>query len=202
MEKRWKFNYVYITTNLIDGKQYVGDHSTNNLDDGYLGSGIILCHSIKKYGKEKFDKKILEFFYTKQEAFDTQVKYINEYNTARPHGYNISPKGGHQCNGGFAEETKTKISKTVKRKYKENPEYREKVIKSATGVKQSPETIEKRVSKIRGKNHSEETKKLIGDILRGRKHTKESRKNMSEAHKGQKAWNKGKTMSDEQKKKN
>jgi len=36
------FNYVYITRNLLNNKQYVGDHSTNNLNDDYLGSGSII----------------------------------------------------------------------------------------------------------------------------------------------------------------
>jgi len=71
------FNYVYITTNLINGKQYIGDHSTNNLNDRYLGSGLVLKRSIKKYGKENFERKTLEFFDTKEEAFDAQEKYKN-----------------------------------------------------------------------------------------------------------------------------
>ena len=33
-----KINFVYLITNLIDGKQYIGDHSCNNLEkDYYLG---------------------------------------------------------------------------------------------------------------------------------------------------------------------
>jgi len=35
-------HYTYITTNLINGKQYVGDHSTDNLNDEYLGSIVVL----------------------------------------------------------------------------------------------------------------------------------------------------------------
>lgn len=66
------FNFVYITTNLINGKQYIGDHSTNNLDDHYLGGGVYLNRSIKKYGKENFKREILEQFGTKKEAFDAQ----------------------------------------------------------------------------------------------------------------------------------
>ena len=50
--------FVYVTTNNNNKKQYVGDHSTNNLNDKYLGSGTLLTRAIKKYGKEKFKRKI------------------------------------------------------------------------------------------------------------------------------------------------
>ena len=46
-----KKHYVYITTNLINRKQYVGDHSTDNLNVSYLGSGSILHKAINKYKK-------------------------------------------------------------------------------------------------------------------------------------------------------
>ena len=201
MEKTWKYNYVYIITNLLNGQQYVGDHSTNNLDDGYLGGGILITRARKKYGRHNFKKEILEFFNTKKEAFDAQKKWINEYNTIRPNGYNISPAGGTQCNGGYSNEMRAQISKTVRKKYKEDPFYRERIIEATTGVKQSEETIERRVSKFRGRPRSEETKNKIGNANRGIKHSAQSRKNMSEAHKGQKPWNIGIKISAEQKEK-
>jgi hypothetical protein len=89
-----KFYFVYLTTNLINGKQYVGDHSTHNLNDNYLGSGKIIKDAIKKYGIQNFKKEILEQFNTKQEAFNSQEKYIIQYDTLVPNGYNLSPKGG------------------------------------------------------------------------------------------------------------
>jgi len=199
--KKWKYNYVYIITNLLNGQQYVGDHSTNNLDDGYLGGGILITRARKKYGRENFKKEILEFFETKQEAFDAQKGWINEYNTVRPNGYNISPAGGTQCHGGYSNEIREKISGSVKKKIRENPDYRRKISEANLGKKQSSEAIEKRVSKFRGIPRSGETKKKIGNANRGIKHSTQSRENMSEAHKGQKAWNKGITQSEETKRK-
>ena len=53
--------------------------------------------AIKKYGKENFKKEILEFCDNKEEAYHLQIKYINEYNTLSPNGYNISPKRWIWC---------------------------------------------------------------------------------------------------------
>jgi group I intron endonuclease len=118
MEK--KYNYVYITTNIITGKQYVGDRSCNYdpQKDNYIGSGRPYFQNAKrKYGKENFKKEILEYFDSRQKAFDAQEKYIIQYNTLYPFGYNLSPKGGVGVVGCFSENTKTQmgISRTGER---------------------------------------------------------------------------------------
>jgi len=130
--KEKAFNIVYITTNLINGKQYVGDHCTDNLNDNYLGSGLAIRGAIKYYGKENFKREILEHCTNKQEAFDFQEKYINLFNTLRPNGYNISPKGGHNVAGCISEETKRKISNSEKGKII-SIEQREKISNSLKG---------------------------------------------------------------------
>ena len=72
--KKW---IVYKTTNKINGKIYIGVHSTNdNCDDGYIGCGVTkkdkkykvkkgFPAAVRKYGYENFYKEILyEFPFT------------------------------------------------------------------------------------------------------------------------------------------
>ena len=58
--KNRKFHYIYKITR-FDGAYYIGMHSTDNLEDGYFGSGQRLWKSINYHGKDKHTKEILEF---------------------------------------------------------------------------------------------------------------------------------------------
>lgn len=146
MEKQ--FNFVYVTTNLTNGKMYVGDHSCENLEkDSYLGSGLLLTKAINKYGKTNFKREILEFCESKKCAFNSQERWINEFNSLSPNGYNISPKGGSQCSGGFSAETieKLRIASLVwHTNVGFSDETKEKMSISRTGLKDSQETIDKK----------------------------------------------------------
>lgn len=155
MEKEKKINFVFITTNLINGKQYVGDHSTNDLNrtKSYLGSGNYLKRAVKKYKKENFKREILEFFPTKQEAFDAQERYIKEYNTLSPNGYNISPKGGHKSIGSMSDETKKKHSDAMKGK-KRTKEHQQKINDAHRGKPRSTEIRKKISESSKGKKLS------------------------------------------------
>lgn len=116
-----KKHFVYITTNITNGKKYIGDHSTKNLNDSYLGAGQALKLAVKKYGAKNFKREILELFETKQDAFDAQEKYIQKFNTMSPNGYNLSPTGGTEMGGILSEETKKKISKATSKAQKGKP---------------------------------------------------------------------------------
>ena len=92
-------HYVYITTNLLTGKQYVGDHTINK-NKQYIGSGTELIKAFGKVGKQNFICEILEWFDTRQEASDRQKYYIKLYKThISDGGYNVHPSGGTTCYG-------------------------------------------------------------------------------------------------------
>jgi len=73
-----KYNYFYKITNLINNHFYYGIHSTNNLEDGYMGSGHRLHRAYKKYGQNNFIKEILKYFDTREEALDYEEEIVNE----------------------------------------------------------------------------------------------------------------------------
>ena len=67
------FGFIYITTNLINNKHYVGQRKIrgNNSDNLYLGSGKLLTCAIRKYGKENFVRETLFIYpYTEQGELD------------------------------------------------------------------------------------------------------------------------------------
>ena len=59
--KEKKYHFIYKTTNLLTGRYYIGMHSTDNLEDGYLGSGKRLRHSVNKYGKDRVKALSFDF---------------------------------------------------------------------------------------------------------------------------------------------
>lgn len=104
-----KYNIVYKTENIITGKFYVGVHSTNSLQDGYIGCGIRresdakrvskrsrfynLGNAVVKYGYASFKRSILYFCETKEEAYSIEASIVTEEFVARRDTYNIKVGG-------------------------------------------------------------------------------------------------------------
>lgn len=165
-----KHHFIYKTTNLKNGKFYVGMHSTNDIDDGYLGSGKRLRYSIRKNGKENFKIEYLEFFDTHNELRDRERELVNEELLKDPMCMNlaIGGTGGH----GNRFLTKKQIQNGGKtsgtihsEKLKNDIEFRKKHIdwfkKMTTNLRKlgglSPPNWT-------GKKHKEESKRKIGEV--------------------------------------
>ena len=73
-----KYYYIYKITNKINNKIYYGQHTTSNLDDGYMGSGSALHKAFKKYGIENFEKKILKFYNSPEELNIVEARLVNK----------------------------------------------------------------------------------------------------------------------------
>ena len=82
--KQKKYHFIYRTTNLLNEKFYVGMHSTDNLEDGYVGSGKRLGYSIRKYGLENHKFEILEFLSSREELKKREAEVVNEELLADP----------------------------------------------------------------------------------------------------------------------
>src|ERR1035437_5739622 len=106
-----KHYFIYIISNKINGKRYVGFHSTDNLNDNYFGSGRYLKNAIRKYKKENFSIEILEFC-TKDNWEEKERFWIAKMNTKYPLGYNFTDGGEGFPGKIILEETKKLMSKT------------------------------------------------------------------------------------------
>lgn len=87
------FHFIYKTTNLINNKIYIGKHSTKDLNDGYLGSGLQLAKAIQEYGIENFVREILSFHNTAEEALIEESKIVDQSFVDREDTYNIALGG-------------------------------------------------------------------------------------------------------------
>jgi hypothetical protein len=87
------YHYLYKITNTTNGKIYLGIHSTDNLDDGYFGSGTAFKKAITKYGKDNFIKENLEYFDTRAQLVAREEELVNDVFVDRADTYNITTGG-------------------------------------------------------------------------------------------------------------
>ena len=139
-----KNRFIYKTLNLITNDFYVGYHF-GDINDSYLGSGLILNRAIKKYGKENFKREILEI--VTDENWQEREKFWIKETDAINKGYNITD-GGNGGNTITNHPDKAlileKISKKLKGRISEK--------RGASNIK-----IKGRISPMKGKRHNIDT---------------------------------------------
>jgi group I intron endonuclease len=124
-------HFIYITTNLVNSKYYIGFHNTDNedLDPGYLGSGNNLKLAKRKYGKENFRRDIICFASNELTLGDLEAYLVNAETVKDPLCYNIA-FGGHGGNRGPEVNAKISASNTGKTA---SPETKAKMSATRTG---------------------------------------------------------------------
>jgi group I intron endonuclease len=81
--------HIYLTTNLVNGKIYIGQH--NGTSSSYKGSGVALKRAFKKYGKDNFTCEIIQICANQETTDKAEEFWIRWYDsTNRKIGYNIS----------------------------------------------------------------------------------------------------------------
>jgi len=168
-ENEIKF-YIYKTTNLINGKIYIGYHASENIEkDSYLGSGYLLKKAIEKHGKKNFKREILHVFETQEEATKKEREIVNEEFIERDDVYNL-------CLGGFGGGLPGELNPFWGKTHTE--ETRQKLREQRQGV---PLTDEWKQNIKNGLNNSEVFQQVVHSEERARKLSNSLRK--SEAHK-------------------
>ena len=201
-------HYVYETTNLINGKKYIGKRTCNCPieEDRYMGSGTLLKRAIKKYGIDNFKKEIIQICESSEMAYIYEKLYtiqVNAWSNEKYYNLKIGGKGG-TYGIKMSEDTKLKIS--IANKGKQSPN-KGKKLSELTKLKISNSLKGKTVSlktkqlwskqrtgegnsmfgvhrfgsenPMYGKSHSEETKVKISAMLKGKKIGKDNHKSTS-----------------------
>lgn len=154
-EGKQMYGYIYMTTNLINNKIYIGQHKSKLYNPKYLGSGKLIRRAIEKYGKENFKNELIDTAETLEELCEKEIYWIKEKKALQVQGnYNIL-KGGQfgDVTYGLSQEEYKKYCDKLKGK--NNPMYKS----GERGIHPKG---------MLGKHHKDETKKRISQATRGK----------------------------------
>ena len=150
---------IYVITNLVNGKKYVGQ-TVQTLEERFRehtfpSSGCIAIRdAIAKYGQDNFKIEELAKASSIDELNALEAHYVQELNTLAPSGYNL--KDGGLQGVGFTpevlekmrnaklgtvvpEDVKDRMSLSHKRRFQEHPELREQRSQASKKMWQDPE---------------------------------------------------------------
>lgn len=192
--------YIYLIINTVNGKTYIGKREkSSEVSKNYLGSGVRLKNAIKKYGKDKFRKFIIDENknYSRKELLNLEIEYIANLKPK----YNISAGGeggntltNHPNKKEIIEKIKAshqtlEYRKNISIKFKKNwkdPIYRNKMMEYFKSDKFIPRIKHLHDGNKKWWSIKENKKKyakenLIGDKnpFFGKHHTKETKKDIS-----------------------
>lgn len=160
--REYKYNFIYMTTNMINGKKYIGKCSINSNPETYhyLGSGKVLKQAIKKYGVENFKREIIHYSKSYEENKNMEKYFIEKYNACISKDfYNVAAGGdGGDLSKGLTDKQKLLKSQKISQSLKGNKYWL-------------------------GKQHKPETKQKISKTKQGKKLSDNAKRNIANGHK-------------------
>jgi hypothetical protein len=82
-------HFVFVTICTVTGKEFVDFHSTDDMNDGFLGRTRLLLDSVEKHGKEVHERNIIEYAVDRE---DVEYKGAKYKKTARGLANNVAYK--------------------------------------------------------------------------------------------------------------
>lgn len=160
------YGYVYKTTDLRNGKIYIGRHKSSQFDQNYFGSGNIIRRIIEKDTTNVLQCEILQECYSYDEMCNAEKYWIAKLDSKNPEiGYNIADGGEFGYSGGMTghhQSDKQKRAASIACSYKRSEETRKKLSIALQGNKNASGNKGRKGTFI-GKHHSEETKKILSE---------------------------------------
>lgn len=162
------FCEIYVITNTINGKQYVGQ-TWQGLEKRWnrhcwsctqKSGRMVISTAINKYGKESFTREVVARCLTQEDADEKEIEWSERLNTLSPNGYNLKVGQGR---GRTSELTKQKISQ------------------SNMGRVVSEETRQKLSESHKGNNLSSEAKRKLSEHMKANPISEEWREKLSKA---------------------
>ena len=149
-----RYHFVYKIVNKVNGRYYIGKHSTSDYLDSYIGSGLLIGKAISKYGQDSFVKEIVCFLPSSHDAFQKEYELIANLMEDKLI-YNLKAGG----DGGFCHCDECNMKRIAG-------------IAASDKVKENARTqAHNRI----GKSHSEESKKKISISNTGKTRSEETR---------------------------
>src|SRR3954471_9955766 len=176
---------VYVITNKLDGKKYVG--ATGDVDKRWYEhrrraqkkeTNFALHEAMRLHGLDNFDIAVLSTHPSKRIAFDAEIQTILALNTIEPNGYNMRVMGKalpeehteHIRTALRKEETRQLISQKLT-VISNTPEMRAMRSMAALGRKHTPEAREKMGASKRGKAQSAAHIAALSAVRKGKTHS-------------------------------
>lgn len=155
-----RYIFVYQTKNLVNGKTYIGVHSTKSVDDGYIGCGVFkesdarrlnlpFHRAVNKYGYASFERHILSFYETYDEALEEERYLVGKSWVMSDENYNVALGGRGGSLYTFSDEKKKGIY--------------DKIAYKNRGRKRSKDFCDRISFMRKGKPLSESHKKSLSD---------------------------------------